>query len=52
MIWWIEVSNRLAELEEVFSMLRKFKLYLNASKCAFGVGSSKFLGYMVTHRGI
>ena len=25
---------------------------LNASKCLFGVGSGKFLGYMVTHRGI
>ena len=25
---------------------------MNASKCSFGVGSGKFLGYMVTHRGI
>ena len=25
---------------------------LNASKCSFGVGLGKFLGYMVTHRGI
>ena len=25
---------------------------LNASKCSFGVGSGKFLGYMVTYRGI
>ena len=25
---------------------------LNAAKCSFGVGSGKFLGYMVTHRGI
>ena len=25
---------------------------LNASKCSFGVRSGKFLGYMVTHRGI
>ena len=25
---------------------------LNVSKCSFGVGSGKFLGYMVTHRGI
>ena len=28
------------------------RLCLNASKCSFGVGSGKFLGYMVTHRGI
>ena len=33
-------------------MLFRSKLYLNASKFSFGVGSSKFLGYMVTHRGI
>ena len=25
---------------------------LNASKCSFGIESGKFLGYMVTHRGI
>ena len=25
---------------------------LNSSKCSFGVSSSKFLGYMVTHYGI
>ena len=30
----------------------KHKLRLNASKCSFGVGLGKFLGYMVTHRGI
>ena len=30
-----------------------FKVFLlNASKCSFGVGSRKFLGYMVTHQGI
>ena len=29
-----------------------FRSRLNVFKCSFGVGSSKFLGYMVTHRGI
>ena len=33
-------------------LLRKHKLRLNASNYLFGVGSGKFLGYMVTHRGI
>ena len=33
-------------------MLRKHKLHLNASKCSFGVGLGKLLGYMVTYRGI
>ena len=36
----------------IFEVLREHKLLLNASKCSFGVGSGKFLGYMVTHRGI
>ena len=33
-------------------MLRQHKLCLNADKCAFGVGASKFLGYLITSRGI
>ena len=40
------------DLEIIFAILREHKLRLNASKCSFGVGSGKFLGYMVTHRGI
>ena len=40
------------DLENIFEILRKHKLRLNASKCTFGVGSGKFLGYMVTHCGI
>ena len=46
------VSKHLEDLETIFEILWKYKLRLNASKCSFGVGSSKFLGYMVTHRGI
>ena len=46
------VSEHMGDLEVIFDILRKHKLLLNASKCSFGVESSKFLGYMVTHRGI
>ncbi|XP_030945994.1 uncharacterized protein LOC115970507 [Quercus lobata] len=46
------VSEHLGDLGNTFGVLRKHKLRLNASKCSFGVGSGKFLGYMVTHRGI
>ena len=46
------VSEHLGDLGSIFEIIRKHKLRLNASKCSFGVGSSKFLGYMVTHRGI
>ena len=39
-------------LGNIFEILRRHKLRLNASKCSFGVGSGKFLGYMVTHHEI
>ena len=46
------VLERSNDLGSVFSVLRKHKLRLNALKCSFGVSSGKFLGYMITHRGI
>ena len=46
------VSEHLGDLGSTFNVLKKHKLRLNASKCYFGVGSGKFLGYMVTYRGI
>ena len=46
------VSKHIGDLTNIFKILRGHKLRLNASKCSFGVGSRKFLGYMVTHRGI
>ena len=46
------VTEHLEDLGNIFDILRRHKLRLNASKCSFGVGSSKFLGYMVTHRRI
>ena len=46
------VSEHLGDLRINFEILRNYKLRLNASKCSLGVGSSKFLGYMVTHRRI
>ena len=46
------VSEHLEDLGGTFNVLRRHKLRLNVSKCSFGVGSSKFLGYMVTHKGI
>ena len=45
------VSEHVEDLTNIFGILRKYKLRLNASKCSFGVGG-RFLGYMVTHRGI
>ena len=47
-----EVSDHMDDLKNIFGTLREHKLRHNASKCSFGVGSGKFMGYMVTHRGI
>ena len=46
------ILEHLGDLRIIFEILRNYKLSLNASKCSFGVRSSKFLGYMVTHKGI
>ena len=36
----------------MFEILRKYQIKLNPLKCAFGVGSGKFLGFMVNQWGI
>ena len=46
------VFEHVGDLTIIFEILREYKLRLNASKCTFGVGLGKFLGYMETHRGI
>ena len=46
------VLEHLGDLGTIFEILRMYKLRLYASKCSFDMGSGKFLGYMVTHRGI
>ena len=45
-------SDHVNDLGNIFDILKRYKLRLNASKYSFGVGSGKFLGYMVTHCGI
>ena len=39
----------LDDLQETFDTLRQYNMKLNPSKCAFGVSSRKFLGFMVSH---
>ena len=46
------VTEHLEDLGDIFDVLRRHKLRLNASKCSFSMGSGKFLGYMITYRGI
>ena len=45
-------SNHVTHLQEDFELLRAYGMKLNLSKCAFGVSAGRFLGFMVTQRGI
>jgi hypothetical protein len=45
-------DDLIADLEETFSSLRKFRCKLNPTKCIFGVPSGKLLGFIVSNRGI
>ena len=47
-----ERPNHTKHLQETFELLRTNCMKLNPLKCAFGVSSGKFLGFMVTQRGI
>ena len=44
--------RHIEDLQGVFEVLRQHKLRLNAEKCAFEVGASKFLGCLIIGRGI
>ena len=48
----LDKERHLDDIQETFDTLRQYNMKLNSSKCAFGVSSSKFLGFMVSHRGI
>ena len=47
-----ECPNHMKHLKETFELLQGHDMNLNPLKCAFRVSSGKFLGYMVTQRGI
>ncbi|KAL0283574.1 UNVERIFIED_CONTAM: hypothetical protein Sradi_7223800 [Sesamum radiatum] len=47
-----KAEEHVKDLEETFSVLRKYRLKLNPAKCAFGVQGGRFFGFMVTQRGI
>ncbi|GFZ17254.1 hypothetical protein Acr_26g0005240 [Actinidia rufa] len=48
----LQAHNHIAHLQEAFDILRRHRMMLNPSKCIFGVSSGKFLGFLVTKRGI
>ncbi|GKV31653.1 hypothetical protein SLEP1_g40325 [Rubroshorea leprosula] len=48
----LKADDHLTDLEETFNNLRQNRMRLNPAKCIFGVESGKFLGFMVSRRGI
>ena len=45
-------EDHLSDLQETFNQLRYYNMRINPLKYVFGVGGGKFLGYLVTKRGI
>ncbi|KAM6548883.1 hypothetical protein CsatB_020559 [Cannabis sativa] len=45
-------EDHITHLQAMFDILRRYKMRLNPLKCVFGVGSGKFLSFMVNQRGI
>ena len=45
-------EDHLDDLRETFNTLRSYNMKLNPNKCMFGVTAGKFLGFMVSQRGI
>ncbi|XP_025628241.1 uncharacterized protein [Arachis hypogaea] len=42
----------ISDLKVIMNTLRKHKMPLNPTKCAFGMEAGKFLGFMITQRGV
>ena len=45
-------NEHLNDLQETFDTLRLYSMKLNPSKCVFRVMARKFLGFMVSQKGI
>ena len=48
----LQEDEHLSDLQETFNTLRAHNMKLNPNKCVFGVTVGKFLGFMVSQRGI
>ncbi|XP_015961768.1 uncharacterized protein LOC107485744 [Arachis duranensis] len=45
-------NSHIHDLAEIFAQIRRYNMRLNPEKCAFGVRGGKFLGFILTSRGI
>ena len=48
----LDEKKHLDNLQETFDTLRRYSMKPNPSRCAFDVSSGKFLGFMVSYKGI
>ncbi|GKV45535.1 hypothetical protein SLEP1_g52605 [Rubroshorea leprosula] len=48
----VRAENHISDLDETFQNLRRAQMKLNPLKCTFAVESGKFLGYVVSKKGI
>ena len=46
------IEQHIKDLADTFVSLRLYNMRLNSEKCTFGVEAGKFLGFMVSQRGI
>ena len=46
------IEQHAKDLEQILDTLDKYNINLNPDKCVFGVKVGKFLGFMISHRGI
>ncbi|KAL0391380.1 UNVERIFIED_CONTAM: Retrovirus-related Pol polyprotein from transposon opus [Sesamum latifolium] len=45
-------DSHIQDLQECFNVIRQLGMKLNPSKCTFGAQGGKFLGYLISRRGI
>lgn len=45
-------EDHIGHLKEAFEILRRYGIKLNPDKCAFSITSRKFLGFLVSQKGI
>ena len=48
----IKAELHITHLAEAFQILKSYNMKLNPTKCASGVSAGKFLGFIVSNRGI
>ena len=48
----VKAELHITHIAEAFQVLKSYNMKLNPAKCAFGVSTGKFLGFIVNNRGI